>query len=104
MSLAPLTTPAHRYTRNDATRDGNDMTMPGGIEWIVILIVVLLFFGAKKLPGLANSVGTSLREFRHASHEAMDDDASKSDGGAADGADEGRDAGTTVSRKPDSEG
>ncbi len=50
------------------------MTLPGGPEWVIILFIVLLFFGAKKLPGLASSVGTSMKEFRRASREALEDD------------------------------
>jgi sec-independent protein translocase protein TatA len=42
-------------------------TLPGGSEWLIILFLVLLLFGAKKLPGLARSFGTSLTEFRRAS-------------------------------------
>ena len=38
--------------------------MPGGTEWIVIGAVVLLLFGAKKLPKLARSLGKSSREFK----------------------------------------
>jgi sec-independent protein translocase protein TatA len=49
-------------------------TLPGGAEWIIILLIVLLLFGAKKLPGLASSMGTSLKEFRKASKEALEDD------------------------------
>ena len=78
------------------------MSLPGGPEWIIILFIVLLFFGAKKLPGLASSVGTSLKEFRHASHEA--DDTSDTDGTPPDTAAGDRDAEATVSRKSDSEG
>jgi sec-independent protein translocase protein TatA len=46
------------------------MTFPGGWELIVILFIVLLLFGAKKLPDLAGSVGKSIKEFRRASDEA----------------------------------
>lgn len=46
------------------------VTPPGGWEWIVILFIVLLLFGAKKLPDLAGSVGKSIKEFRKASDEA----------------------------------
>ena len=35
-------------------------------ELIIIFLVVLLFFGAKRLPGLAKSLGKSLREFKNA--------------------------------------
>jgi sec-independent protein translocase protein TatA len=38
--------------------------MPGGPEWIIILVIVLLLFGAKKLPELARSVGKASREFK----------------------------------------
>ncbi len=48
------------------------MTMPGGTELIIILFIVMLLFGAKRLPGLASSVGTSLREFRKATREAAE--------------------------------
>lgn len=50
------------------------MTLPGGPELIIILFIVLLFFGAKKLPGLAGSLGTSMREFRKATRAADGDD------------------------------
>ncbi|MFA9445260.1 twin-arginine translocase TatA/TatE family subunit [Egicoccus sp. AB-alg6-2] len=46
------------------------MTFPGGWELLVILFIVLLLFGAKKLPDLAGSVGKSIKEFRKASDEA----------------------------------
>lgn len=37
---------------------------PGGPEWIVILLIVVLLFGAKKLPELGGSVGRSIKEFK----------------------------------------
>jgi sec-independent protein translocase protein TatA len=43
--------------------------MPGGTEWIVIGAVVLLLFGAKKLPELARSLGKSSREFKRGLQE-----------------------------------
>jgi len=46
------------------------VTPPSGWELIVILFIVLLLFGAKKLPDLAGSVGKSIKEFRKASDEA----------------------------------
>jgi sec-independent protein translocase protein TatA len=48
-------------------------TLPGGSEWLIILLIVLILFGARKLPGLAASVGTSLKEFRRASSQDESD-------------------------------
>jgi sec-independent protein translocase protein TatA len=44
--------------------------LPGGSEWIIILLVVLLLFGAKRLPELARSLGKGMSEFRKAMNEA----------------------------------
>src|SRR5258707_5526333 len=38
--------------------------VPGPSEWIIILVIVLVLFGAKKLPELARSLGQSMNEFR----------------------------------------
>mgnify|MGYP001412717121 CR=1 FL=1 len=38
-------------------------------EIILIFLVVLLFFGAKRLPGLFKSVGKSVKEFKKATTE-----------------------------------
>lgn len=46
--------------------------MPGGQEWLVILLVVLLLFGAKRLPELARGLGKSIREFKKATSEVED--------------------------------
>lgn len=38
--------------------------MPQGAEWLVILAIVVLVFGAAKLPDLARSSGQALRIFK----------------------------------------
>lgn len=42
------------------------LSMPGGSEWILILLVVLLFFGGKKIPDLMKGIGKGVREFNDA--------------------------------------
>jgi sec-independent protein translocase protein TatA len=42
-------------------------------EIILIFLVVLLFFGAKRLPGLAKSFGKSMREFKKATSDIEED-------------------------------
>jgi sec-independent protein translocase protein TatA len=44
--------------------------MPGGWEWIVILVVILLLFGGSRLPQLAKALGQSKRAFRDGQDEA----------------------------------
>lgn len=44
-------------------------SMPGGPELIFIIVIVLLLFGAKKLPELARGLGQSLGEFKKAREE-----------------------------------
>jgi sec-independent protein translocase protein TatA len=43
--------------------------LPGGPEWILILLIILVLFGAKRLPELARGLGQSLNEFRKAKDE-----------------------------------
>jgi len=38
--------------------------MPGPTEWILILLVVLLLFGATKLPKLGKGLGAGIRNFK----------------------------------------
>lgn len=40
--------------------------MPGGWEMVVIALVILLMFGAKKLPELARGLGQGIKEFKGA--------------------------------------
>jgi sec-independent protein translocase protein TatA len=46
------------------------MQMPGGLEWVLIAVVILLLFGAKKIPEFAKGLGQGIREFKKASSEA----------------------------------
>ena len=47
----------------------------GPMELIVVLVVVLLIFGPKRLPGLGKQLGTGMREFKESiSGKGRDDD------------------------------
>ena len=45
------------------------MSMPGGFEMVIIVLVILLLFGAKRIPELARGVGQGIKEFRRASDD-----------------------------------
>lgn len=45
----------------------------GGQELILILLIVLVLFGAKKLPELARGMGQAIREFQKAKDEFSDE-------------------------------
>lgn len=45
----------------------------GPTELILILLVVLLLFGAKKLPELAKGLGKGIREFKNATKHVEDE-------------------------------
>ncbi|MBN1673718.1 MAG: twin-arginine translocase TatA/TatE family subunit [Kiritimatiellae bacterium] len=47
---------------------------PGWQELVLILVIVLLLFGAKKLPDLARSLGKSLSEFKRGREEGAKPD------------------------------
>lgn len=57
----------------------------GGSEWFLILLIVLILFGAKRLPDMAKSLGQGIKEFKKAMREVGD---------------EGNNATTTTSSKP----
>ncbi|MDP2644002.1 MAG: twin-arginine translocase TatA/TatE family subunit [Desulfobacterales bacterium] len=40
------------------------ISMPGPLELVLILLVVLLLFGAKRLPEIARGMGEAIREFK----------------------------------------
>lgn len=49
------------------------MSMPGPFELIIIFLVVLLVFGAKRIPEIARGVGKGIREFRSATRELQNE-------------------------------
>ncbi len=51
----------------------------GGPEILIVLVVVLLLFGAKKLPGLARSIGASAKEFKKGVEEGADESSTDSE-------------------------
>ncbi len=46
--------------------------IPSGYEIVIILVVVLILFGGKKIPELMRGLGSGLKEFKKATNE-MDD-------------------------------
>mgnify|MGYP000216928741 CR=1 FL=1 len=42
---------------------------PGGPEWIIILVIILVLFGGKKLPGLMKGLGRGIKEFKDAKND-----------------------------------
>jgi len=53
------------------------MGAPGPQELIIVLFIVILLFGAKKLPELAKGLGKGIREFKSATNGEYDDDDEK---------------------------
>lgn len=46
------------------------LELPQGGEWIVILVIVVLLFGAKKLPELSRNAARAMVEFKKATADA----------------------------------
>jgi sec-independent protein translocase protein TatA len=40
--------------------------LPGGMEWVIILLGIILLFGARKIPELMKGLGSGIREFKKA--------------------------------------
>jgi len=45
----------------------------GGWEWVIVVLAILLFFGSKRIPDLARSLGQSIREFKKGAREVTDE-------------------------------
>ena len=46
---------------------------PGGMEVFLILVVILVLFGSKKIPDFARGLGQGIKEFKKASREVTDE-------------------------------
>lgn len=54
--------------------------MPGMGELVIILLIVLVVFGANKLPGIGDALGRSIKNFKRSSKvEGAEDDDDKDD-------------------------
>ena len=51
----------------------------GWQELLIILFIVLLFFGPRRLPEMAEALGKSIRKFKQATRDVKDDIASGAD-------------------------
>ena len=49
----------------------------GGYEWILIILVVVLLFGGRKIPELMKGLGQGMKEFKNARNEKEKDKASE---------------------------
>lgn len=49
------------------------ISMPGGSEWIWIILVVILLFGGRKIPELMRGIGKGIREFNNAKSNIKDE-------------------------------
>lgn len=60
------------------------LAFPGGSEWLLIFLAILLLFGGKKIPELMRGIGAGIREFNKAKtdvkqqlEEGMKEDSTK---------------------------
>jgi sec-independent protein translocase protein TatA len=49
----------------------------GGLEIVIVLIIILLFFGARRIPELARSLGVGARELKKAASEEDEENQAK---------------------------
>ena len=40
------------------------MGLPGGMEWVILLVVALLLFGGQRIAGMGKGAGRAIREFK----------------------------------------
>ncbi len=56
------------------------MTLPGGWELVLVVLVIMVLFGAKRLPEASRSLGRSMRIFKAETKGLRDDDADEATG------------------------
>ena len=47
--------------------------LPTGSEWIIIAVLILLFFGGKKIPELMRGLGKGVKSFKEGVNEAKEE-------------------------------
>ena len=52
-------------------------SMPSGMELILIVVLILLLFGGKKIPELAKGIGSGIKNFKNALKEEDEDQIEK---------------------------
>ena len=64
-----------RKIKNDRTMTNLQFLsiLPSGSEWIIILVVVLLLFGGKKIPELMRGLGKGVKSFKEGVNEAKEE-------------------------------
>ncbi len=53
------------------------LAMPGGTEWILIVLAVLILFGGRKIPEFMKGLGKGMREFNDAKNAPPKDEEKK---------------------------
>ena len=53
--------------------------LPGGGEWIIIALVILILFGGRKIPELMKGLGSGIKEFKKATKDDSKKDVSKNE-------------------------
>jgi sec-independent protein translocase protein TatA len=51
--------------------------MPGAMELVIIFLIVLVLFGAGKIPTIAKDIGNGIREFKKSIKDKPEDDQDK---------------------------
>jgi sec-independent protein translocase protein TatA len=49
------------------------LSMPGGAELLILFVIVLLLFGAKRIPEVAQNLGKGIREFKKSMREVQNE-------------------------------
>ena len=49
------------------------LAMPGGTEWVLIILAVLILFGGRKIPEFMRGLGRGIKEFNDAKGNAKKD-------------------------------
>lgn len=65
------------------------MFRPGPFEIVLIVVALLLLFGARRIPDIARSLGQALREFKKGIRDGMDDSSGHPGGDGNHGGGEG---------------